>query len=125
MIEKFLIITNNSLCRDSFKDSYEIHYIDSSVEEVFKATRDYIHKGHVLLTHPLLSSIKPNETPYRTILVTKESKGKIDFNSLEIMEQSIHTLEKFLRDFKTPNWNEKILEDFKFIDYDLTINVIR
>ncbi len=125
MIEKFIIITNNSLCRDSFKDLYEIHYIDSSVEEVFKTTRDYIHKGHVLLTHPLLSSIKPNETPYRTILVTKAVSEKYDLNSLDIMEKSIHTLEKFLRDFKTPIWNEQILEDFKFIDYDLTLNVIR
>lgn len=124
MIEKFIVITNNSLCRDSFKDLYKIHYIDSSVEEVFKTARDYIHRGHVLLTHPLLSSIKPNETPYRTILVTQSINEKYDLNSLEIMEKSIHTLEKFLRDFKTPIWNEQILEDFKFIDYDLTLNVI-
>ncbi|WP_040210344.1 GrdX family protein [Clostridium polynesiense] len=125
MIEKFFIITNNPLCRDSFKDSYKVNYLEGTVSEVFSAARDYIHKGHILLTHPLLSSIKPNETPYRSILISQASKPGVDMNSLEIMESSIHTLEKFLRDFKTPKWNERILEDFQFIDYDLTLNAIR
>ena len=70
-----------------------------------------------------MSSVKPNETPYRTILISKE-KGKLDFDSLAIIEDSINTTQKFLNMAKTPKWTQSILEDFELIDMDLIKNAL-
>lgn len=125
MIEPMIIITNNPMAKDKFTQSYMVEYIEGNVMEVYKKVRDYVHKGHRVLTHPLMSSIKPNEIPYRTVIISKNSDNIIDDFSLNIIEESISALEKFLRDFLVPNWNERVLEDFKLIDYDLIYNVLK
>lgn len=76
-----------------------------------------VHKGLKLITHPLMGSIKPNETPFRSIIVSEEAA--LDVESLIIIENSIFAAEKFQRDGKVPVWNEKVLDDFKFVDLRL------
>lgn len=125
MIEPMIIITNNPMAKDKFAQSYTVECIEGNVMEVYKKVRDYVHKGHRVLTHPLMSSIKPNEIPYRTVIISKNADNTIDDFSLNIIEESISALEKFLRDFSVPNWNERVLEDFKLIDYDLIYNVLK
>ena len=49
---------------------------------------------------------------------------KLDFSSLNIIEESIKTTEKFLNNKITPDWTEKVLEDFRVIDLSLIENVI-
>lgn len=119
MIEKVLVVTNNPLSKRELGAKYEILYIEGSVMDVFRKVRDYIHKGHRLLTHPLMSSIKPNETPFRTIILTKEGNNIIDMQSLGYIEEGIHTTEKFLKNYGIPDWDESTLSDFELIDYDL------
>jgi hypothetical protein len=58
-------------------------------------------------------------------LDSKMKDTNIDLESLEIIEESINTTEKFLHDFGIPKWSEKIMEDFKLIDYDLILNVLK
>jgi hypothetical protein len=124
VIERILVITNNPMSKDGFSSKFEVSFIDGSVMDVLRAVRDLVHVGHKVLTHPLMSSIKPNETPYRTILVTLRKEAAIDFYSLEIIENSISTTEKFIRDFNIPNWNESVLKDFQLIDYDLVYHAV-
>lgn len=125
MIEPLFIITNNPMSKASFENKYVVEYIDMGAQiDVLKKARDYVHLGYRLLTHPLMGSVKPNETPYRTICISKEKEDKVDFNSLDIMESAIATTEKFIRDFNTPNWSEKILLDFQVIDLDLIVHAI-
>lgn len=124
MIEQFMVITNNPMSLERFKTNYLVKYIEGSTLEVFSEVRDRIHLGHKLLTHPLMSSIKPNETPYRTVLVTKQKYSGLDFDSLNIVENAIITTEKFIKDFNIPNWNESILQDFQLIDFDLIYHAI-
>lgn len=123
MIEPLFIITNNPLSKKTFESKYKVVYVEDSAMEVLKKVRDNIHLGHKLLTHPLMSSVKPNETPYRTACLSLK-KGDLDIQSLEIIENTIMTTEKFLRDFNTPNWSDKILQDFQLIDCDLINNAI-
>jgi hypothetical protein len=125
MLGQVIILTNNPLSNEKLKGIYDVELIEGSMVEVLRNVRDYIHKNHRLLTHPLVSSIKPNEMPYRTVIISKESDTKIDMQSLELIENSINTTEKFLRDFGIPNWNEKILKDFQLIDYDIIYNVLK
>ncbi len=124
MIEPLIIVTNNPMSRDKFESKYKVAFIQGSMMDILKKVRDNIHIGHKLLTHPLMSSVKPNETPYRTICISKDILSEVDLQSLSIIEESIITTEKFLKDFKTPQWNEKILLDFQLIDYDLIDHAI-
>ncbi len=109
-----MIITNNDWVYDKLKDKYNILFIDGSYRDVLIKVRDKIQEGHELLTHPLSSSLKPNETPYKSVIIS-ENKGKLNFDSVYIIENSIIVYDKFNKD-KIINWTEKLREDFKLID---------
>jgi len=85
--------------------------------DVYYFARDKIHEGHRLLTHPLSGSIKPGQTPYKSIVMSKE-KGELDVESLKIMEDSI-VVAKHQMNEKEPLWPEEVLKDFQLIDLDL------
>ena len=120
-----LLITNNRYVWDRYKYHMEIIY-DEDIDYmgILELVRDKIHKGHMLLTHPLSGSIKPNETPYKTIMISKDMKD-LDIDSLNIIEESICTARKFLNNRPTPNWTEKVLDDFRTIDLSLIENTIK
>jgi hypothetical protein len=124
MIEPLFIITNNPMSREKFEKKYKVEFLDVPQLDILKKARNYIHKGNRILTHPLMGSVKPNETPYRTICVSIDIINGVDLQSLEIIENSIVVTEKFLRDFNTPQWSEKILADFQLIDSDLIDHAI-
>lgn len=124
MIEQLFIVTNNPMSKEKFEKKYRVEFIDAPQLDILKKVRDYIHKGNRLLTHPLMGSVKPNETPYRTVCVSIEVVNGVDLQSLEIIENSLATTEKFLKDFNTPQWSEKILADFQLIDSDLIDHAI-
>lgn len=119
-----ILITNNKLVFEEYKDRLEIIY-DENLDYIslLEMVRNKIHEGYELLTHPLSGSIKPNETPYKSILLSND-KNNLDTNGLMIVEESILTARKFLNDKKTPNWTENILDDFRVIDYSLISNVL-
>ncbi len=124
MIEPLFIITNNPMSREKFEKKYKVEFLDVPQLDILKKARNYIHKGNRILTHPLMGSVKPNETPYRTVCVSIDIINGVDLQSLEIIENSIIVTEKFLRDFNTPQWSEKILADFQLIDSDLIDHAI-
>ncbi|HBA03000.1 MULTISPECIES: GrdX family protein [Clostridium] len=124
MIEPLFIVTNNPMSKEKFEEKFKVEFIDVPQLDILKKVRNYIHKGNRILTHPLMGSVKPNETPYRTVCVSTEVVNGVDLQSLEIIENAIGTTEKFLRDFNTPKWSEKILTDFQVIDSDLIDHAI-
>ncbi len=81
-----------------------------------------IHKGYELLSHPLYSSVKPNETIYRTVILRKNDT--LDINSLNLIEEAISTASKFKNNKNTPKWTQQILDDFQVIDLDIIKNTI-
>ncbi len=120
-----IIITNNKLVYEKYKDSHHIVYDENySYLDILEYARNKVHEGHILTTHPLSGSIKPNETPYKTLMISKDKKGTVDFNSLSIIEDSIATAKKFIENKPTPKWTERILDDFRVIDFSLIENVI-
>ncbi|MEA4960201.1 GrdX family protein [Lutispora sp.] len=112
------ILTNNVLICDKFNDTLKVSYVDGSYIDVLYQVRDRIHTGSVLISHPLMGSVKPNETPYRSIIL-EDKKGALDFQSLSIIESSIESCKKLLNDRPTPDWSNKVLEDFRFLDMKL------
>ncbi|PID27956.1 MAG: GrdX protein [Candidatus Cloacimonadota bacterium] len=120
MTEKGILITNNS---DIIKLNSEkikvIFYEDLSGLDVLKKARDFIHKGHILLTHPLHSSLKPNETPYRTVMIGSEKKSSVDIDSLLLIEKALESYQKFMKNGNVPEMSSKMKKDFRLIDFDL------
>ncbi|MGY5266234.1 GrdX family protein [Paraclostridium bifermentans] len=117
-----LIITNNPMVQENVTDK-EVVMLDTDYIGTLKECRDLVHKGYELLSHPLYGSVKPNETPYRTVII---KKGKsLDTNSLNLIEEAIETAEKFKNNKSTPMWTEKVLDDFRVIDFDIMRNTIQ
>lgn len=116
---KKIIITNNKLVFEKFHKNMDIIFQEEfSYVDILKCVRDKIHKGHKLLTHPLSGSVKPNETPFKSVAI-RFNKGPVDFESLTIIEESLATAKKFIEGKKTPKWTEKVLDDFRLIDFYL------
>ncbi|SDZ26536.1 hypothetical protein SAMN05660462_02434 [Proteiniborus ethanoligenes] len=118
-----IIFTNNPLIKDVFSSTYEIQFCEKDYIGVLETVRDKIHLGHILLSHPLAGSIKPNETPYRTILISKNKKN-LDYNSLSIIESAITTARKFMENKMTPNWTDIALLDFQTVDFSLIEGIL-
>ena len=111
-----ILVTNNSLVRAKYANVCRIEFIGGGIGDVFKKARDYIHLGHKLLSHPLSGSVKPNENPFKSILISAE-KGRLDGDSLRIIENAIITAAKFPRKYE--NIPDEILADFRTIDCSL------
>ena len=119
-----MLITNNKLVYEKYKDQLKVIYDEEfNYVGILEMVRNKIHEGYGLLTHPLSGSVKPNETPYKSILLS-DNKSELDTRGLMIVEESILTAKKFLNDKQTPNWTERILDDFRVIDFSLISNVI-
>lgn len=115
-----ILITNNPRFQKDPEPRCYTEYMAGSYKDVLKAVRDRIHRGHKLLSHPLSGSVKPNETPYKSILISR-SAGNLDLDSLRIIEDSIATFEKFMQNPAKYGYNNQdaILEDFIEVDHSL------
>lgn len=116
MKKKYIIITNNPLVPKKIEDESLVEYLDISYEEILKTIRDRMHEGHQLLSHPLSGSVKPNETPYKSVMISRE-KGEIDQRSLAIIENAIQACGKFV--FKSDKYKPEVYDDFQLIDWSL------
>ena len=111
-----MIITNNDRVYNELKDEHQIYYKNCSFKEILLDVRDRVHQGYELMTHPLSSSIKPNETPYKSIIMSN-SKGNLDYHSLSIIENALLTYDKFAKNADyTVDLTDRIHEDFKLVD---------
>lgn len=116
MRKDYMIITNNPLVLEKLKDSRTVTYKEISYEEVLKEVRDRIHQGHMLLSHPLSGSVKPNETPYKSIMLSKV-RGDVEPRSVELIENAILACGKF--EMKSNKYKPEVYEDFQLIDWTL------
>ena len=112
----YVIVTNNPLVVKNLENSREIIYKDVSYEEILRETRDRIHEGHVLLTHPLSGSVKPNETPYKSILISRQRRD-VDADSLKLIENAIQACRNFM--MKADKYKPEGYQDFQLIDWTL------
>ena len=112
----YVCVTNNPKVRDSHQDAhYAIRYIETDYRGILSKARDLIHVGFVLETHPLAGSVKPGETPYKTILLAR--RDKLDLDSLRIIEEALAMAAKLWRNLESLPDNVK--NDLQLIDYSL------
>ena len=119
-MKNFIIITNNPLsAQNNVSDT--LYYADADILGILFAVRKKIHCGHALATHPLTSSLKPNETPYKTVLLYKK-QGSLCTDSLHLIESAIAVTEKFMAQRPKREWRRyppNILSDLSTIDYEM------
>ena len=123
----YRIVTNNSLCRDKYQELIPVDFLEGhGYMDVLLSVRDYIHNGWRLETHPMTGSLKPNQTPYKSIMVSDLPREQEEFYSQEMtIENSILSCRKFLEIKQTPNWTEEIRKDFMIVDLSLIEGAIQ
>lgn len=112
----YSVLTNNPLVRDRLKDKKEVVYREVSYEDILREARDRVYRGYRLLSHPLSGSVKPNETPYKSIMIGRR-KEEIDAQSVRIIESAIESCRKFV--FKSDKYKPEVYKDFQLIDWTL------
>lgn len=117
----YRIVTNNRLCRDKYGSQVEMDYLESgSYLDVLLKVKDYIQKGWCLETHPMTGSLKPNQTPYKSVMISDRPVDREDFYNQEItMENSVSICQKFQAIRQTPDWPEHLREDYREVDLSL------
>jgi hypothetical protein len=118
LTSSFQILTNNPLVAENFSGRFHIEFFEGgSDREVLFGARNLVHQGHRVLTAPLSGSVKPWETPYRSILVTALGGDQVDAFSLDIMERALAIISKSKASPATIE--ASILHDFQVIDLSL------
>lgn len=120
----FRVVTNNPQAYEYWEgsESNHIHVLwhGGGFLEVLMAVRDMVHLGWRLLNHPLASSLKPNQTPYKTLVLARGTK--LDFQSLQMVEGAIGMVNR-LGSF--PGSNAQVLADLQLIDLEVSKDVFQ
>lgn len=122
---KFTLITNNIDLYNKMKTKERLNIIFDekyTYSDILEITKKKLQEGFALATHPLCGSIKPNETPYRSILINETKE--IDMNGIIILDEAIETYKKFQNNLKTPLWIDRVLVDFRTIDCNIMTQTI-
>lgn len=122
----YLLVTNNRLCFEKYKDRVRVDYLeDGSYLDVLVRARDYVQKGSRIETHPMAGSIKPNQTPFRSVLLSDRKMDGDEVIENELMiEDAVLMTKKFLSDRPVRKWDESIVNDFRQVDLELISGAI-
>ena len=115
-------MTNNPMVPKVLGEKYDIVFTDSSLPNFFEAVQKKICEGHILLTHPLSGSVKPGETPYKSVLISSTAADEDRFSeeivlSVKLIESALASCEKFK--MKPDRFKKNVLTDLQLIDYTL------
>jgi grdX protein len=122
-LEKAILITNNDKVYLKYKDKLQCIFIEK-YEEVLIKVRDMVYDRHILLTHPQASSLKPNQTPYRSVVLYPQG-NEDNMKDILLIEKCLETFKQWQNISLTPeNYSDKIAEDFKVIDLSIIDNII-
>lgn len=110
------IITNNPMVRDAYANRYNTEFRAASYEALLKEVRNLVHLGARLLTHPLYGSVKPHETPYRSVLL-ETGTGRTDAESVALIENALLSAKKFRN--KAASYDADLLKDCQTVDLSL------
>ena len=116
-VREYRIITNNPLVKACFPPEYRLDFFpEESYRDILVRVRDLVYAGHRMYTHPLAGSGKPNETPYKSVVVSCEAK-KMEMAEAVLIASAIETFDKFTP--RNRELTQRILNDFQLIDYTL------
>lgn len=116
----YVLITNNPLLTEAFP---QIEITECrTVSQTLITTRDLVHRGYRLVTHPLAGSLKPNETPYRSIILEKGTK--LHERSLWYLEQALQKYAQFPQTPPLSDYPADALSEYQILDRSLMESAI-
>ncbi len=122
-ILEYRIITNNPLVKRCLPQQYLVELHEGiDYRDVLVLVRDLVYEGHRLYTHPLSGSVKPNETPYKSVVVSRLPKI-MEQDEAVLIADSIETYDRF----KPIGWDLAVRhhKDFQLIDYTLLCSALQ
>lgn len=117
-----VLVTNNPKALEVYKNSETVgvEFLENgSYLEVLEKVRDRVYSGWHLLSHPQASNLKPNQSPYKTVLISDRIQADEFERDVEYIEMALHNYAKLTRGMVPPAWREKVLPDFMTIDLDV------
>lgn len=122
-LKDIIIITNNSKVEEKYKNTCEVIFVNN-YEEVLITTRDYVYNKHKLLTHPQASSLKPNQTPFRSIMICRSEDNSNNADQI-LIDKCIQVYKEWQEISPAPkSYEKKVEDDFKTIDLSIIDNCI-
>lgn len=126
-MNSFQIITNNPSLEGELSHRYpeapiDVSYRKLSFRSVLTAVRDEIHGGAKLLSHPLSGSVKPLETPYKSVLIERRDGADLDLDSLSLIENAIQACDKFKEQDRIHI--PELQKDFQLVDRSLILTAV-
>jgi len=114
---KYFVLTNNPMVWEKVAPGKKVVFERGDMRHLYEKAQSYVARGHRLLTHPLSGSVKPGETPYKSILMTADAASGVDANSCRLLANALDACGKFAD--KSHLYNEKTLHDLQIVDYSL------
>ena len=106
-----------------------LEFIDATSFDVLRRGRSLVHEGWELLASPLYGNFKPNQQPYRTLVLRKLNNatggGLPDAQSLSLIEDSVRFYENAHIVMPPGGLAENIEKDFRYMDIVLLEETFR
>ena len=99
----------------------QVEFHETDVLSLFRLIQPEIDKGYALLSHPLTGSIRPDITPYKTVLLSAQ-KAKADQQSLQLIDRAIRYAEDLYSLREKPlylMWDDQAKKDFQYVDLSI------
>lgn len=115
---RFVLITNNPRYKD--RADLPVDYRDGAAgAEIVTAGRDLIHRGWELQNHPLYGNFRPNQQPFRTLLLKKDEAAAFDEYGLHLIEEAMGVYTSCARPLTPALTPPRMLRDCAEIDFEL------
>lgn len=123
-LEKAILITNNDRVYEKYKDQMQVILLENYKDVLIKV-RDMVYDKHILLTHPQASSLKPNQTPYRSVVVYPKGEEEDNMKDIMLIDKCIQVYQEWQKIAPSPeHYQDKVANDFKTIDLSVIDNII-
>lgn len=114
---KRFVLTNNSLVQERLASRTVVVFKPGGIRDILGEAALYIADGHRLLTHPLSGSVKPGETPYKSMIIGGDASSAVDLESSKLISHALEACDKF--DDRTGLYSEQTLRDLQVVDCSL------
>ena len=110
----YFVLTNNPLVKEQAAPGAETVYKECGFKQILQEAALYVASGHQLLTHPLSGSVKPGETPYKSMLLATDAQSTMDTTSAQLISHAIESCDKFSD--RSARYDERTLRDLQLVD---------
>lgn len=114
---QYFVLTNNPLVQERLASQANVLFEPVGIRGIFEEAARFVAQGHRLLTHPLSGSVKPGETPYKSMLLACGASSDVDAVSARLVSNALDACGKFAD--KTGLYDDRILLDLQLVDYSL------